>query len=148
MLYLVIAGFACLLFSAYLLYDIQVCGGCSVACAHRQRAGASADRPPALTLLSAACGVLPSAQLVMGGRYYSISPDEYIFAALNIYLVSRDLTDSSAAAAFLGRRQRTHANTTASMRTLTPPRLLCAPQDIVNLFMWMLTLIGLASSNN
>lgn len=27
-------------------------------------------------------------QLVMGGRYYSISPDEYIFAALNIYLVS------------------------------------------------------------
>jgi hypothetical protein len=27
-------------------------------------------------------------QLVMGGRYYSISPDEYVFAALNIYLVS------------------------------------------------------------
>jgi hypothetical protein len=22
----------------------------------------------------------------MGGRYYSISPDEYVFAALNIYL--------------------------------------------------------------
>jgi hypothetical protein len=34
--------------------------------------------------------VLPAVclQLVMGGRYYSISPDEYIFAALNIYLVS------------------------------------------------------------
>lgn len=27
-------------------------------------------------------------QMVMGGRYYSISPDEYVFAALNIYLVS------------------------------------------------------------
>lgn len=26
--------------------------------------------------------------MVMGGRYYSISPDEYIFASLNIYLVS------------------------------------------------------------
>lgn len=32
--------------------------------------------------------LLCSLQLVMGGRYYSISPDEYIFAALNIYLVS------------------------------------------------------------
>lgn len=40
-------------------------------------------------LLTVLClsGVL--AQLVMGGRYYSISPDEYIFAALNIYLVSQ-----------------------------------------------------------
>lgn len=66
-LYLVIAGFACLLFSAYLIYDIQ---------------------------------------LVMGGRYYSISPDEYIFAALNIYL------------------------------------------DIINLFLWILTIIGLAGGNN
>ncbi|WIA38242.1 hypothetical protein OEZ86_001585 [Tetradesmus obliquus] len=66
-MYLVIAGFACLLFSAYLLYDIQ---------------------------------------LVMGGRYYSISPDEYIFAALNIYL------------------------------------------DIINLFLWILTLIGLAGGSN
>lgn len=66
-LYLVIAGFACLLFSAYLLYDIQ---------------------------------------LVMGGRYYSISPDEYVFAALNIYL------------------------------------------DIINLFLWILTIIGLAGGNN
>jgi len=66
-LYLVLSGIACLLFSAYLLYDIQ---------------------------------------LVMGGRYYSISPDEYIFAALNIYL------------------------------------------DIINLFIWMMSLIGLASSNN
>lgn len=66
-LYLIIAGIACLLFSAYLLYDIQ---------------------------------------LVMGGRYYSISPDEYVFAALNIYL------------------------------------------DIINLFLWILTLIGLAGGNN
>ena len=66
-LYLVIAGIACLLFSAYLLYDIQ---------------------------------------LVMGGRYYSISPDEYVFAALNIYL------------------------------------------DIINLFLWILTIIGLAGGNN
>lgn len=31
--------------------------------------------------------LLCALQLVMGGRYYSISPDEYIFAALNIYLV-------------------------------------------------------------
>lgn len=66
-LWLVLSGVACLIFSAYLLYDIQ---------------------------------------LVMGGRYYSISPDEYIFAALNIYL------------------------------------------DIINMFIWMLSLIGLASSSN
>lgn len=66
-LWLVLSGIACLIFSAYLLYDIQ---------------------------------------LVMGGRYYSISPDEYIFAALNIYL------------------------------------------DIINMFIWMLSLIGLASSSN
>lgn len=39
---------------------------------------------------SSTMAVLPAVplQLVMGGRYYSISPDEYIFAALNIYLVS------------------------------------------------------------
>jgi FtsH-binding integral membrane protein len=47
--YLVIAGVSALLFSAYLIYDIQ---------------------------------------LIMGGRTYSISPDEYVFAALSIYLVS------------------------------------------------------------
>lgn len=46
-LYLLIAGFGALLFSFFLLYDIQ---------------------------------------LVMGGRKYSISPDEYVFAALTIYL--------------------------------------------------------------
>jgi FtsH-binding integral membrane protein len=48
-LYLVIAGVAALIFSAYLIYDIQ---------------------------------------LIMGGRKYQISPDEYVFAALNVYLVS------------------------------------------------------------
>eukprot|EP00877_Chromochloris_zofingiensis_P005514 jgi/Chrzof1/14964/Cz09g22130.t1 len=64
--YLVIAGVACILFSVYLIYDIQA---------------------------------------VMGGKTHSISPDEYVYAALSIYL------------------------------------------DIVNLFLWILQIIGLASSN-
>jgi hypothetical protein len=33
----------------------------------------------------------------MGGRYYSISPDEYIFAALNIYLVGGQTASSQQA---------------------------------------------------
>ncbi|KAF8062055.1 hypothetical protein HT031_004315 [Scenedesmus sp. PABB004] len=66
-LYLVIAGFACLLFSAYLLYDIQ---------------------------------------MVMGGKRYSLSPDEYVLGALSIYL------------------------------------------DIVNLFIWLLAIIGICGNNN
>lgn len=45
--HLVIAGFASLIFSAYLMYDIQ---------------------------------------MIMGGRSHSISPDEYVFAALTLYL--------------------------------------------------------------
>jgi hypothetical protein len=31
----------------------------------------------------------------MGGRYYSISPDEYVFAALNIYLVRRTFNSTA-----------------------------------------------------
>lgn len=45
--YLVIAGVSALLFSAYLIYDIQ---------------------------------------LIMGGKTYSLSPDEYVFAALSVYM--------------------------------------------------------------
>lgn len=45
-------------------------------------------------------------QLIMGGKKYQISPDEYVFAALNVYL------------------------------------------DIINLFLMILSIIGLTSNNN
>jgi hypothetical protein len=35
-----------------------------------------------------ACYIVFDVQLMMGGGAYSIEPDEYVFAAINIYLVS------------------------------------------------------------
>lgn len=35
-----------------------------------------------------ACYIVFDVQLMMGGGQYSIEPDEYVFAAINIYLVS------------------------------------------------------------
>ncbi len=98
-LYLVIAGFACLLFSAYLLYDIQVRR--MALCALHTSSG----HTYVITYLPAT-PTAPPKQLVMGGRYYEIGPDEYVMAALSIYL------------------------------------------DIINLFIWVLALIGLAGGNN
>lgn len=36
-----------------------------------------------------ACYIVFDVQLMMGGGAYSIEPDEYVFAAINIYLVSQ-----------------------------------------------------------
>lgn len=128
-------------------------------------------------------------QLVMGGRYYSISPDEYIFAALNIYLVSNTRHSCRLQAgvtcmhitciplhclAACSMYRLAHRHTIMTCGVNGAPVLggctclaehtvvachrgaldkaasfVVAPvQDIINMFIWMLSLIGLASSSN
>jgi FtsH-binding integral membrane protein len=74
-LYLVIAGIAALLSSVYIVYDLQVTR-------LHDFAGHSllGHRPCTYEPLN----VVSCPQLIMGGKQYAISPDEYVFAALSL----------------------------------------------------------------
>jgi FtsH-binding integral membrane protein len=80
----VYAALGALVFSAYLVVDTQVRGG-------RGR-GWAGDRLAALaqrvTCAMIAPRPLPSLQMIVGGKNRKIQfgPDDYVFAALNIYL--------------------------------------------------------------
>ena len=84
----VYAAVGTLLFSLYIVYDTQVgrdggsgLGGdwAVIACVHTERASRSFS-------VVRRCGGWCGRQLLMSGRKVSLDPDEYIFAALNLYL--------------------------------------------------------------